>query len=179
METGRDSGSEDLRPQGLPRGEKPSPSVRPMGRLSANPPSPSSTARDFPGSPSPKVYQPAPQVSSQNEPSSSVSSASQVAAKPSEKYQPRRPQSSGLGGLYFLLATTALMCGIWFIGPRLVQEYHYAATVGKLRGEYDNAVVQLEKQPLHNVSRAYQLVCLLYTSPSPRDGLLSRMPSSA
>ena len=32
--------------------------------------------------------------------------------------------------------------------------------------------------------RAYELpdqtqVCLLYTSPSPRDGLLSRMPSSA
>ena len=52
----------------------------------------------------------------------------------------------------------ALMCGVWIIGPRLVQEYHYAATVGKLRGEYDNAVVQLEKQPLHNVSRAYQLV---------------------
>ena len=25
----------------------------------------------------------------------------------------------------------------------------------------------------------YQLTCLLYTSPSPRDGLLSRMPSSA
>ena len=24
-----------------------------------------------------------------------------------------------------------------------------------------------------------QIVCLLYTSPSPRDGLLSRMPSSA
>ena len=27
--------------------------------------------------------------------------------------------------------------------------------------------------------RAYVLGCLLYTSPSPRDGLLSRMPSSA
>ena len=26
---------------------------------------------------------------------------------------------------------------------------------------------------------AEQLICLLYTSPSPRDGLLSRMPSSA
>ena len=26
---------------------------------------------------------------------------------------------------------------------------------------------------------AYDEVCLLYTSPSPRDGLLSRMPSSA
>ena len=25
----------------------------------------------------------------------------------------------------------------------------------------------------------YHLICLLYTSPSPRDGLLSRMPSSA
>ena len=25
----------------------------------------------------------------------------------------------------------------------------------------------------------YELSCLLYTSPSPRDGLLSRMPSSA
>ena len=26
---------------------------------------------------------------------------------------------------------------------------------------------------------AYAYICLLYTSPSPRDGLLSRMPSSA
>ena len=30
----------------------------------------------------------------------------------------------------------------------------------------------------HAVDREYK-VCLLYTSPSPRDGLLSRMPSSA
>ena len=29
------------------------------------------------------------------------------------------------------------------------------------------------------VSLAMYLTCLLYTSPSPRDGLLSRMPSSA
>ena len=27
--------------------------------------------------------------------------------------------------------------------------------------------------------RAERIICLLYTSPSPRDGLLSRMPSSA
>ena len=32
--------------------------------------------------------------------------------------------------------------------------------------------------PLH-VNVARQIPCLLYTSPSPRDGLLSRMPSSA
>ena len=29
------------------------------------------------------------------------------------------------------------------------------------------------------IAAAEKIVCLLYTSPSPRDGLLSRMPSSA
>ena len=29
------------------------------------------------------------------------------------------------------------------------------------------------------LSKPYRYTCLLYTSPSPRDGLLSRMPSSA
>ena len=32
---------------------------------------------------------------------------------------------------------------------------------------------------LHQAIEAKENVCLLYTSPSPRDGLLSRMPSSA
>ena len=32
---------------------------------------------------------------------------------------------------------------------------------------------------LSSVQRACANLCLLYTSPSPRDGLLSRMPSSA
>ena len=32
---------------------------------------------------------------------------------------------------------------------------------------------------LANKDAAYGCICLLYTSPSPRDGLLSRMPSSA
>lgn len=67
-------------------------------------------------------------------------------------------ESNGMGGLYFLLASAALMFGIWFIGPRLVEEYHYAARLGRARAEYDNAVIQLEKQPLANVSYAYQLV---------------------
>ena len=39
---------------------------------------------------------------------------------------------------------------------------------------YRNAYEQLEV-----VNRAVNMICLLYTSPSPRDGLLSRMPSSA
>ena len=37
---------------------------------------------------------------------------------------------------------------------------------------------ELEKLTVTDVGTLY-LTCLLYTSPSPRDGLLSRMPSSA
>ena len=33
--------------------------------------------------------------------------------------------------------------------------------------------------PKKNLNNTVPAVCLLYTSPSPRDGLLSRMPSSA
>ena len=37
-----------------------------------------------------------------------------------------------------------------------------------------------EIKRLNNAAvRAMEQTCLLYTSPSPRDGLLSRMPSSA
>ena len=38
----------------------------------------------------------------------------------------------------------------------------------------------VEVSPLYNkYTDAKRMNCLLYTSPSPRDGLLSRMPSSA
>ena len=37
----------------------------------------------------------------------------------------------------------------------------------------------LKLVPTYSYARAYKKGCLLYTSPSPRDGLLSRMPSSA
>ena len=40
------------------------------------------------------------------------------------------------------------------------------------RSDVQNALAGAEYRPSQNV-------CLLYTSPSPRDGLLSRMPSSA
>ena len=42
--------------------------------------------------------------------------------------------------------------------------------------ESDIAVIESTIQELDNGNIR---VCLLYTSPSPRDGLLSRMPSSA
>ena len=36
-----------------------------------------------------------------------------------------------------------------------------------------------EKEQYRNLAEDFTRACLLYTSPSPRDGLLSRMPSSA
>ena len=39
--------------------------------------------------------------------------------------------------------------------------------------------IQAAAQAPLQAASAQQDICLLYTSPSPRDGLLSRMPSSA
>ena len=39
--------------------------------------------------------------------------------------------------------------------------------------------VVISRKDRNNAIWLYTNVCLLYTSPSPRDGLLSRMPSSA
>ena len=36
-----------------------------------------------------------------------------------------------------------------------------------------------EKRKFYELEKMWSELCLLYTSPSPRDGLLSRMPSSA
>ena len=40
------------------------------------------------------------------------------------------------------------------------------------------AVCDVIEDRVRNFAKEYN-ICLLYTSPSPRDGLLSRMPSSA
>ena len=45
--------------------------------------------------------------------------------------------------------------------------------IGRNSNIQDNAVVHVD------LSHSVIIGCLLYTSPSPRDGLLSRMPSSA
>ena len=53
-----------------------------------------------------------------------------------------------------------------------MQEVEALRSNGLARGgSLDNAIVVDEYKVINN--------CLLYTSPSPRDGLLSRMPSSA
>ena len=47
--------------------------------------------------------------------------------------------------------------------------------MAKLAADLEGMSMMREPEPMVMVSMA----CLLYTSPSPRDGLLSRMPSSA
>ena len=51
-------------------------------------------------------------------------------------------------------------------------------TLPSYRGDNINAMEFDEKSRIPNPKRLLK-ACLLYTSPSPRDGLLSRMPSSA
>ena len=73
----------------------------------------------------------------------------------------RNLQSNNSGSLwpaYTLFTSTVLLLAAWLIGPRLVEEYSYAATRGKVRAEYESAVQILEDQPLENVSKAFQLV---------------------
>ena len=79
----------------------------------------------------------------------------------------------GLPGLVF--ATTALSSGLMDGIPfsALVLMVTVTTVLGLL--------VAIPSMIGYNalVNRIRGMVCLLYTSPSPRDGLLSRMPSSA
>ena len=51
--------------------------------------------------------------------------------------------------------------------------HHYVVVLDKHFGN----VCELDL--IFNFDKAYYMLCLLYTSPSPRDATLSRMPSSA
>ena len=59
-----------------------------------------------------------------------------------------------------------------------INEYlnKYNISTNLIKITHTNSVVSDEETPLTAVKNSN---CLLYTSPSPRDGLLSRMPSSA
>ena len=58
---------------------------------------------------------------------------------------------------------------------RIAQQYY-------INGEYDKAIVLYKELVEKQFSVSYYIpyyICLLYTSPSPRDRQKSRMPSSA
>ena len=71
--------------------------------------------------------------------------------------------------------------------PRvLLLDEPLSALDAKLRNEMRQELIRLQKSlgitfilVTHDQQEALSMACLLYTSPSPRDGLLSRMPSSA
>lgn len=73
-----------------------------------------------------------------------------------ERAQQKSPSSSALSMTF--LMTSLLFLAAWFVGPRMVEEYQYAASRGKLRAEYENAVSVLGDQPLKKVSMASRLV---------------------
>ena len=74
-----------------------------------------------------------------------------------------------------------------FLPPNTMDTDFKAELYGALLSEagFDTAQIMMVRDGnnLSNVSKDIRSVkhrnCLLYTSPSPRDGLLSRMPSSA
>ena len=62
---------------------------------------------------------------------------------------------------------------------KLTKEYKELNEIIKARKEYMQCLNGLEEARLMMAETDPEMSCLLYTSPSPRDGLLSRMPSSA
>ena len=75
--------------------------------------------------------------------------------------------------VYLLAATAnALLCtpGVRH-SPRIAN----FSPVMQFESDSDAAALSAQRE----LSTALSKACLLYTSPSPRDGLLSRMPSSA
>ena len=93
------------------------------------------------------------------------------------KLEANKPQAlPGSETISFSNVSDAYLAGCRTLG--IVEVHHY--------GSYDEALILMRNQA-HQLAASvivpldiYQdQTCLLYTSPSPRDGLLSRMPSSA
>ena len=64
----------------------------------------------------------------------------------------------------------------WLYGKRKVVTPKGMLRMSKTRVHYYKSLISYDKRD--NIVEQI-ISCLLYTSPSPRDGLLSRMPSSA
>jgi S1-C subfamily serine protease len=60
--------------------------------------------------------------------------------------------------LFWMLCLAALIFGTLQVGPYLVERYQYAATAGRVKAEYENAINILKDNPLVGISKAYQLI---------------------
>ncbi len=63
-----------------------------------------------------------------------------------------------IGHGLWVFSTLILFSAAWFLGPLMVERYHYSAAKGKMLAQYENAVELLREEPFSNVSLAYQLV---------------------
>ena len=65
--------------------------------------------------------------------------------------------------------------------PEDLLVFHFSGhgTKGEFIPDSNEQVEAIVPSDFNFITSAYSSLCLLYTSPSPRDGLLSRMPSSA
>ena len=101
----------------------------------------------------------------------------------------------GIGGavilriiLTMLTAYLLQITGLRLIGGLLLLYIVYKLYVDVIKGQSDEEDIKVDNSSfmkaiwtvlLADFTMSLDNVCLLYTSPSPRDGLLSRMPSSA
>ena len=76
------------------------------------------------------------------------------------------------------LSQTGAACGSAAVPSRVVPEDVHEAIVANLEAGVSDYVRSQEEQHQQRLN-AQLKTCLLYTSPSPRDATLSRMPSSA
>ena len=70
-------------------------------------------------------------------------------------------------------------CGIYDDQARFQQMLEDTKTIAKASDQIHLLATESSPQNMNQLVRWVTTNCLLYTSPSPRDGLLSRMPSSA
>ena len=69
---------------------------------------------------------------------------------------------------------------LWFLYPLIVSGFvSDDSYISQVRGMLYFSDIGIFDRIAQQVSYELSMGCLLYTSPSPRDGLLSRMPSSA
>ena len=78
----------------------------------------------------------------------------------------------------FLISATLAGLAVYCLLPRL-WDYTEVNAVAKPGMPFSSVVEELGNPSWPDSCAASRNGCLLYTSPSPRDGLLSRMPSSA
>ena len=70
-------------------------------------------------------------------------------------------------------------CGCGIIGPKKIGDAPYPSPAKKKKSNEPRKTTKGKGRNFRTVKEGAGMTCLLYTSPSPRDRSVSRMPSSA